>query len=86
MKDLYYILQSIDYSKRQFSKQIDEDDTLWHSPASLIPPQFTRVNVIAYDGKSRIGKFQVDNNWSIPGFPHDLFNNNIVLWRYTDKT
>ena len=84
MKTLGEILDSLDYTYRSFDKK-RTDGGLWHSPASRIPVQWTKVQVITCDGKMKIAKFLVDNNWKVPGFPHDAFNRDIALWRYIDN-
>ncbi len=55
------------------------------TPKESRPAQYSMVEVITYEGKQVIGKFLVDDNWQIPGYPHDLFNRDIVAWRLTDN-
>ena len=45
------------------------------------PEQGEPVEVITYDGKQCFGRFLADNNWEIKGYPHDLFNRDIVAWQ-----
>jgi hypothetical protein len=83
MTTLAELLDSLDYSMRSFDKE-KSTSRLWQSPAIRIPAQWTDVEVITYNGKQKLAKFSVDNNWGVPGYPHDLFNRDIALWRYTD--
>lgn len=50
-----------------------------------MPKPHSKVEVITYDGKQIKGNSQVDDNWCIPGYPHDLFNSDIIAWRYIDQ-
>lgn len=56
----------------------------WKDTTEFIPEQGSEVQVIVclMDCKKRNGIFNADSNWEIPGYPNDLFNDDIMVWKY----
>lgn len=55
----------------------------WFTPKEALPnKQHSDVRVITYDGRESLGTYLTDNNWEVQGYQNDLFNDDIIAWRY----
>ena len=57
----------------------------WKRPTEELPKQHTKVKALAYDDRVSEGIFLCTDNWELPGYRNDLFNDDIVVWRELTK-
>lgn len=62
-----------------------EPRVVWYKPSERMPERLSKVEVITYENEKRTGSFDYDDNWCIRGYPHDLFNSDIIKWRNLNK-
>lgn len=61
---------------------ISKDYNLWIKPSEELPEQGSKVEVITCENLRKDCIFNADDNWGIRGYPNDLYNNDIIKWRY----